>query len=142
MDAGQPRELERQVGGTLNDRDRERLEELRRVPLQNIDKSKWPKDVRPISVSETGGLGIDQTGRLHWNGKPIEIVGQRLDLTWPQFFIALVVAVAIIVAAVATSVQAWTAYHDWACKVGWPVYAKCGPERPVVIRAAPSSEKP
>ena len=48
----------------------EREEALRRVPLQTIEKSKWPKDVRPIAMSEADGLGIDPDGRLHWNGKP------------------------------------------------------------------------
>ncbi len=108
---------------------RERAEELQRVPVQDIDKTKWPKNVRPISISESGGLGIDPTGRLHWNGKPVEIVSQRLDLTWLQTIIALSVAVFTLIAAIATSVQAWTAYHDWACKVEWPAYPACPSER-------------
>jgi hypothetical protein len=110
---------------------REREEELRRIPPQEIDKTKWPANVREISMKETGGLGIDPNGRLYWNGKPVEIVSQRLDLTWVQTAIALLVAVFTFIAALATSVQAWTAYHDWACKVGWPVAAKCPPQTPV-----------
>ena len=47
-----------------------------------IDQSKWPASVRPISMSESGGLGVDRSGRLYWDGKPVEIIGQRLDLTW------------------------------------------------------------
>jgi hypothetical protein len=109
----------------------EQEDELRRVPLQTIDKSKWPTNVRPIAISETGGLGIDPNGRLYWNGKPVEIVSQRLDLTWTQTAIALSVAVFTFIAALATSVQAWTAYHDWACRVGWPVATKCPPPPPV-----------
>lgn len=109
----------------------EREEELRRIPLQEIDKSRWPKNVRPIAMSETDGLGIDPSGRLYWNGKPVEIVSQRLDLTWVQTVIALAVAVCTFIAAIATSVQAWTTYHDWACKVGWPVATKCPPPPPV-----------
>jgi hypothetical protein len=66
----------------------ERAEELRRVPLQTIDKSKWPKDVRPIGMSEADGLGIDTDGRLYWNGKPVEIIGRRIDLTWTQTVVA------------------------------------------------------
>jgi hypothetical protein len=66
----------------------EREDELKRVPLQNIDKSRWPKNVRPIAMAETGGLGIDNDGRLHWNGKPVEIIGRRLDLTGAQNFVA------------------------------------------------------
>jgi len=110
---------------------RERDDALRRIPLQEIDKTKWPKEVREIALREVNGLGIDSTGRLYWNGKPVEIVGQRLDLTRPQFFVAAIVAVATVVAALATTVQAWTAYHDWACKANWPVYAKCPTEHKV-----------
>jgi hypothetical protein len=109
----------------------EREDELRRVPLQQIDKSRWPTNVRPIAISETSGLGIDPSGRLHWNGKPVEIISQRLDLTRVQTAIALLVAVFTGIAALATSVQAWTTYHDWACKVGWPVATKCPPPPPV-----------
>ena len=112
-------------------RRQEREEELQRVPLQEIDKKKWPANVRPISTGETGGLGIDPNGRLYWNGKPVEIVGQRLDLTWVQAAIALSVAVFTLIVALATSVQAWTAYHDWACKVRWPVYVACPSEPPL-----------
>ena len=106
-------------------RGRDREEELQRVPLQEIDKSKWPNGVREISMKEAGGLGIDASGRLYWNGKPVEIVGRRLDLTWSQFFVALIVAVGTVVAALATSVQAWTSYHDWACKVDLPAVIQC-----------------
>lgn len=120
-------------GEEIERQNREREDELRRVPLQDIDKSKWPEDVRPISIKESGGLGIDKTGRLYWNGKPVEIIGHRLDLTRPQFFVAVVVAAATVIAAAATAVQAWTAYHDWACKVHWPIAVACpakqsGPE--------------
>ena len=58
----------------------EREEDSGRVPLQTIDKSKWPKDVRPMAICKTDSLGIDPDGRLHWNGKPVEIIGRRLDL--------------------------------------------------------------
>jgi hypothetical protein len=33
-------------------------------------------------MSEVDGLGIDSDGRLHWNGKPVEIIGRRIDLLW------------------------------------------------------------
>jgi hypothetical protein len=95
---------------------REREEELLRVPVQNIDKSKWAAHIRPISISETGGLGIDQDRRLYWDGKPVEIISQRLDLTRTQTFIGLSVAIFTLIAALATVVQAWTAYHEWHAK--------------------------
>ena len=105
--------------------ERERAEELKRVPLQTVDKSRWPKDVRPIAMSETGGLGIDSVGRLYWNGRPVEIVGRRLDLTTTQTAVGIAVAGLTLVIAVAASVQAAVAYHDWACKTGWPSFVTC-----------------
>ena len=81
---------------------RDREDELQRIPHQIIDKSKWPKTVRPISTSESDGLGIDVDGRLHWNGKPIEIIGRRIDLTWTQTVIAIVVAVFTAIGALGT----------------------------------------
>jgi hypothetical protein len=104
---------------------REREEQLREVPLQEIDISKWPRGVRPIAIAETGGLGIDVGGRLHWNGKPVEIVGRRLDLTKSQAVVAVAVAVFTALAAAGTLVQAAVAYHDWACKTGRPPILSC-----------------
>jgi hypothetical protein len=106
-------------------KNREIEEELKRVPLQTIDKSRWPTGVRPISFSETGGLGIDRDGRLHWNGKPVEIIGQRLDLTRTQGAVAIAVAILTLVIALATVVQAAVAYHDWACRTGWLSLVAC-----------------
>jgi len=103
----------------------EREDQLRRIPLQEIDTSKWPRGVRPIAIAETGGLGIDAGGRLHWNGKPVEIVGRRLDLTTAQNFLAIAVAVFTALAAAGTLVQAAVAYHDWACKTGRPSILSC-----------------
>jgi len=47
---------------------REREEELKAIPFQKIDKSKWLKTVRQIALDAADGLGIDRDGRLHWNG--------------------------------------------------------------------------
>jgi len=80
----------------------ERQDQLRRIPLQEIDTSKWPGGVRPIAIAETGGLGIDANGRLHWNGKPVEIVGRRLDLTKTQTGVAIAVAIFTALAAAGT----------------------------------------
>lgn len=103
----------------------EREAELERVPLQTIDKSRWPKDVRPIALAETGGLGIDNDGRLHWNGKPVEIVGQRLDLTGYQIFLATVVALFTVLGGIGAAAQGWAAYHDWACRNKQPALLSC-----------------
>jgi hypothetical protein len=100
----------------LERQNRDREEELRRIPHQTIDKSKWPKTIRPISTSESDGLGIDADGRLYWNGKPVEIIGRRIDLTWGQFWIALVVAAFTALGALGAVAQGWVAYHDWACR--------------------------
>jgi hypothetical protein len=112
----------------------ERARELEEVPLQVTDKSKWPKGVRQIAMTETGGLGIDRDGRLYWNGKPVEIVGRRLDLTAAQFALAIIVALATLFGAAGACVQGWTAYHDWACKVNWPTGVAC-PHAPTTARS-------
>jgi hypothetical protein len=103
----------------------EREDELKRVPLQNIDKSRWPKNVRPIAMAETGGLGIDNDGRLHWNGKPVEIIGRRLDLTGAQNFVAVLVAIFTIIGGIGVAAQGWAAYHDWACRNKQPAVLAC-----------------
>jgi hypothetical protein len=113
------------------ERDAKRAREMEEVPFQKIDESKWPKGVRQIAMGETGGFGIDRDGRLHWNGKPVEIIGQRLDLTKAQFVIAFVVAVATVLTALATCVVGLTAYNDWACKADWPAVVSC-PKKPFV----------
>jgi hypothetical protein len=115
----------------------ERAEELKRVPLKTVDKSKWPRGVRPIAMAETDGLGVDREGRLHWDGKPVEIIGRRLDLTTTQAIVAIVVAVFTGIIAIGTAIQGWTAYHDWACKTEWHVFAAC-PKKPV----APPNDTP
>jgi hypothetical protein len=118
----------------------EREEELRRVPLQTIDKSKWPKDVRPIAMSETDGLGIDPDGRLHWNGKPVEIIGRRLDLTWTQAVFGFLVAIFTVVGGIGAAVQGWAAYHDWACRNKRPSIVACPAAVNIPVRPAPDSD--
>jgi hypothetical protein len=123
-------EAQRAERERMNRAREERAEELKRVPLQTVDKSKWPNDVRPIAMSETGGLGVDRDGRLHWDGRPVEIVGRRLDLTTMQTVVGIAVAGLTLVIALATVVQAAVAYHDWACKTGWPTLCvSCPPVR-------------
>jgi hypothetical protein len=121
---------------TTNDREkrereaRQREEELQAIPLQPIDQSKWPKSVRPISIDEAGGLGVDRDGRLYWNGKAVEIIGRRLDLTRTQTGVAIAIAVFTAIAAAGTAVQGWTAYHDWACKAGQSTFNVACPPKP------------
>jgi len=101
---------------TIRRQNAEREDELKRIPLQKIDKSRWPRDVRPISMAEADGLGIDNDGRLHWNGKPVEIIGRRVDLTRGQSAFAIAVAIFTILGAIGCAVQGGVAYHDWACR--------------------------
>jgi hypothetical protein len=106
-------------------RNAEREDELKRIPLQTVDKSKWPRNIRPISMSESDGLGIDPDGRLHWNGKPVEIIGRRLDFTRKQALVGLVVAFFTIVAGIGAAAQGWAAYHDWACRNSARAFVSC-----------------
>jgi hypothetical protein len=108
---------------------RERADELRRIPHQPVDKTKWPRTVRPISTSEGDGLGIDAEGRLYWNGKPVEIIGRRLDLTTTQAVVAFAVAIFTGIAAAGTIVQAAVAYQDWASKVDRQPVLSCIPAK-------------
>lgn len=103
----------------------EREDELKRIPLQTIDKSRWPRNVRPISMKESDGLGIDNDGRLYWNGKPVEIIGRRVDLTRGQSIFAVVVAIFTIVGSIGAAAQGWAAYHDWACRNKQPALLSC-----------------
>jgi hypothetical protein len=107
----------------------QREEELRAIPIQQIDRSKWPENVRPLSLDDEG-LGVDRDGRLYWNGKPVEIIGQRLDLTKTQAAVAIAIAVFTAIAAIGTAVQGWTAYHEWACKTGQPTFNVACPPKP------------
>jgi hypothetical protein len=116
----------------------EREEELARVPVRSIDRAKWPAGVRQVALSEVGGLGIDANGRLHWDGKPVEIIGSRIDLTKGQFFLALGVFVFTAIAAIAAVAQGWAAYNDWACKVHWP--AVCAPPVPLSAAETPRAK--
>jgi hypothetical protein len=119
---------------------RQREKELQEIPFQPIDRSMWPKTVRPIGLDEADGLGIDRDGRLYWNGKPVEIIGQRLDLTRTQAWVAIAVAVFTGIAAAGTAVQGWTAYHDWACKTGWWTPAACPLSPPPTGSKQPSPQ--
>jgi len=98
-----------------------------------------PEAVRPLSLDDEG-LGIDRDGRLYWNGKPVEIIGQRLDLTRTQALVGIAIAVFTAIAAVGTAVQAWTAYHDWACKTKWWTFVACPVSPPSTASSQPSPQ--
>lgn len=70
----------------------------------------WPNGVRPISNEGMGSLGVGDDGSLYWDGKPI-VVQKTVTLTRLQTAGAFVVALASVVAAVATC---FSAYADMA----------------------------
>ena len=102
-----------------------RAAELNAIPSRSLDKKTWPKGVRTISLNELDGLGVDDSGRLHWHGQPVEIIGQRLVLTTAQRVWAVIIAIVGLLAAVGTVAQGWVAGHDWLCRVGW-IVTWCG----------------
>jgi hypothetical protein len=65
-------------------------------------RNHWPADVRSISLEGLEFLGVDSTGRIYWDGKPVEIT-RTFSLTWWQ----KVGAVATVVSAVAVAVVEW-----------------------------------
>lgn len=95
---------------------RDRDEELRNIPLLSPDTSLWPKGVRVIGLKELDHLGVDRTGRLYWDGKPIEI--KELKLRWPERIIAIFIVLSAIAVAV---VNGW----EWACKLTWLSAGMC-----------------
>ena len=60
----------------------------------------WPPDVRSISLEGVDYIGVDDHGRLYWDGHRIEIA-RTLSLTRAQNFIAVLgVLAAVAVGAV------------------------------------------
>jgi hypothetical protein len=97
-------ESEREAEEALARQRRERQRELEETPPTPIDRTKWPKGVRSLSLDEDA-LGVDAKGDLYWHGKPVEI-RRPLDLTRGQQIIAFTVAIATGIGALATVVQA------------------------------------
>ena len=62
-------------------------------------KGNWPEGVRPIPPDGMDRVGIDAEGRLHWDGKPMEI-RKRVSLTFLQAIGAVVIVLSIAVVAV------------------------------------------
>ncbi len=105
---------------------RERDDELKRTPLQKSDKASWPNGVRPVGLVELNEIGVDDRGRLYWQGKPIE-VRQRLSLTFWQKAAAFLVAAGALATFLVTIANGVTDLVDWGCKVGWlTAAAVCG----------------
>lgn len=98
------------------------------MPFQSADPSKWPKGVRVIGLGEMNGLGVDIDGRLYWHGKPVEIIGQRLVLTFRARVYALILGAGALATFLATTGDGLTAVADCLCRVQWVTNATfCGP---------------
>jgi hypothetical protein len=97
----------------------ERERELEQTPFRRADKATWPKGVRPIGLEEVDAIGVDAKGNLYWHGKHVE-TRARLNLNWRQVVYAAIILIFTGITACGAAVQGWTAYNDWACKVGWP----------------------
>jgi len=62
-------------------------------------------------------LSIDNDGRLYWDGKPVE-VRRRLMMSRQQVIGASIIAFFIVVAAIASAIQATATMSNWACRTG------------------------
>ena len=67
--------------------------------------SSWPRGVHKISQIGLDNLGVDNEGRLYWNGQMIK-EANPLELTYPQEVSAIIAIVSGVVLAVATLVLA------------------------------------
>lgn len=94
-----------------------RDEELAETPPQKASRESWPEGVRPIGIDELDNLGVDARGGIYWHGKLFK-VEKRLSLSSWQKMGAIIVTVSAFFASIATVVQGWVMYHEWACKTG------------------------
>jgi hypothetical protein len=66
----------------------------------------WPSGVRSISLEGTALIGVDNDGRLHWDGIPVE-VARTFTLSWWQRLAAIFVSLSAVIAAGAACVSAY-----------------------------------
>jgi hypothetical protein len=78
-----------------------------RYPKTRIASGKpsWPRGVHKISQIGLDNIGIDDVGRLYWNGHMIK-EANPLELTYPQEVSAIIAVASGVVLAVATIVLA------------------------------------
>lgn len=70
--------------------------------------SRWPDDVRPISIDEMDKFGVsDKTGLIYWNGKAIHIQ-KTFTLSGFQTFLASGAAVSAIIMAMIEVYKVYT----------------------------------
>lgn len=68
----------------------------------------WPSHVRPISLTGVNFLGLDDNGQLYWDGK---LIKTEVRLSILQNVGVAITVLSAIVAAIATAVQAYVAWH-------------------------------
>ena len=84
----------------------------------NWKRYRFERRIRRNGPDEVDGIGVDAEGDLYWQGKRVQ-TRARLDLNWRQTLYAVIIAIFTVIGGCGAAVQGWTAYHDWACKVGW-----------------------
>lgn len=111
------RELETEAERQRHERDAE----LAAVPLSTARKGEWPEGVRSVGLKELDKLGVDDAGRLYWDGQPVEVIKHHLVLTSAQGVWAVFIALFTFLAAAGAIVQGFVAGHDWLCRANWVV---------------------
>ena len=100
-------------------------EHMREDESKQPSRRHWPPGVQSISVDNLDTLGVDRNGNLYWDGKAVEM--RHFVFTRGQTLLAALVTAAAILGGVGAAAQGWAAYHDWACRVGWPAGVTCPP---------------
>ena len=93
----------------------------------------WPPDVTPIGVEDLDRLGLDGRNQLFWDGKRVEI-RSRLDLTWLQKTLAVIVSICAVLGALGGFVTGFNNASVFLCArdIHWlscPTAAPLGPGR-------------
>ncbi len=78
----------------------------------------WPPGVRSLSREGLRLLGLDDQGRLYWNGKPVGL-DSGPDRGRRNRLIAAAVTAALIAGGVNGLVQAVSAGTEYGCRHGW-----------------------
>jgi hypothetical protein len=86
---------------------------------------------------ELDRLGVDDNGRLYWDGKPVE-ARQRLHLTGGQRLGAFLVGLALIAGGIGAAAQGVIAVNEWGCRTGRIIAAYC-PPKPAATIERPSA---
>ena len=64
-------------------------------------KARWPRGVHKISQIGLDNIGVDNEGRLYWNGKMVK-EANPLELTYPQEVSAIIAVMSGVVLALST----------------------------------------